>query len=68
MKKNGTLFSKSGKSGVKNQELLTVAVIVLSVAVVVLSCVVAVLLAQVDGHRKSIEGLYSITTGMPTSE
>lgn len=68
MKKNGTLFSKSGKSSAKNQELLTVAVIVLSVAVVVLSCVVAVLLAQVDGHRKSIEGLYNITTGLPVSE
>lgn len=65
MKKSSKLFSKSDKSGLNIQELQTVAIIVLSVALVVLSCVVAVLLAQVDGHRRSIDGLYNITTSLP---
>lgn len=67
MKKSSKLFSKSDKSGLNIQELQTVAIIVLSVALVVLSCVVAVLLAQVDGHRRSIDGLYNITAGMPVN-
>ncbi len=66
MKKS--LLSKSNKPSRTTQEIQTVALIVISAAVVVLSCTVAVLLAQADSQRKSIEGLYNITTGLPTSE
>lgn len=67
MKKH-SLFAKNDKPSRKVQEIQTVAIIVLAVAVVVLTSMVAVLLAQATDHRKSIEGLYNITTGLPTSE
>lgn len=65
MKKN---VFKNAKASAKVQEIHTVAIIVLAVAVLVLSAIVAVLLTQASSHRRSIEGLYNITTGLPTSE
>lgn len=53
MKKS--LISKNDKPTRKVQEIQTVVLIVLGAAVVVLACTVAVLLAQVDGHRQSID-------------
>lgn len=66
MKKS--LLSKKSKPSLKIQELHTAVIIVLGVAVVVLAFIVAVLLAQAADHRKSIDSLYDITTGLPTSE
>ena len=67
MKKH-TLFTKNDKPSRKTQEMQTVAIVVLAVAVVVLTCMVAVLLAQANDQRKSIDDLFNITTGLPTSE
>ncbi len=61
-------FMGNNKPSRKTQEFQTIAIIVLSVTVIVLICTVAVLLAQVDGHRRSIEGLYNITTTLPLSK
>ena len=64
-----TLFQpKQPKPSHKVQETQTVAIIVLGVAFVVMACTIAVLLAQVEGHRRSIESLFQITTNLPTSE
>ena len=60
--------AKQTTPSLKVQETQTVAIIVLGVALIVMACIVAVLLAQVDGHRRSIESLFQITTNLPTSE
>ena len=55
--KKSLIAKASSKPNLKTQEMQTVAIIVISVAVIVLACTVAVLLAQVDGHRKSIDAI-----------